>query len=95
VVLERAPVVERFAVVRLPAVERLERELAEPELERELDAPVRRVPPPELDLEVPLLLDPPLLACGMIPPNVRTWRLGAPYFFSARQCGQAPAGSSG
>jgi hypothetical protein len=70
VVLERALVVVRRVVARLPAVDLAERAPVEREpVDRELVDRARRAPPPELDPEVPLLLDPPLLACGMFPPS--------------------------
>src|SRR5579884_570655 len=57
----------------------LERELVEREL---VDL---RAPPPELDLEVPLLLEPPLLDCGMVPPS-SVLAMDAPYLASAHGC---------
>jgi hypothetical protein len=71
----RLAVVRLPEVERLPAVERADRELAARGLvDREPDEPepvdrARRAPPPELDLEAPLPLDPPLLDCGIIPPK--------------------------
>jgi len=64
-------VLRRPEVELLPALERPERELAAPELldrepdERALVDRPRLAPPPELDLEAPLPLDPPLLDCGI------------------------------
>jgi hypothetical protein len=62
---------EAFAVVRFAPLERAELVDFDP-VARELADRERRAPPPELDLDDPLPLAPPLLACGIAPPKVRT-----------------------
>jgi hypothetical protein len=65
----RALVVARFAAGFFLVAALVERELEarEPAFFGAVDR-VRRAPPPELELELPPPLDPPLLACGIVPP---------------------------